>query len=233
MSKRSVFFAIHLWYVAALLAQPLPMGAPAEVSKDATNAMEVICLTEQPAIVEGESATLKAWASTPDGRPMAQRVTFQWQVTEGRITTQAAEARWDLSGVKVEPREGRKKLIATVRATEPGVGEVRCAVEVFIGKQEAVIPDRGTIRGEPLFSAKRYLLPGESEAPGYGLYSYLLLSAPPMNDEENARYVKMLEAYLLLLQDLDEYLGKHVRPSQLNATYIPLKRDACARPLQR
>ena len=58
---------------------------------------------------------------------------------------------------------------------------MRCAVEVFIGKQEAVIPDRGTIRGEQLFSAKRYLLPGESEEPGYGLYSYLLLSAPPMN----------------------------------------------------
>ena len=122
VSKRSAFFAIHVWYVAALLAQPLPMGAPAEVSKDAANAMEVICLTEQPAIVEGESATLKAWASTPDGQPINQRVTFQWQVTEGRITTQAAEARWDLSGVKVEPREGRKKLVATVRATEPGEG---------------------------------------------------------------------------------------------------------------
>ena len=87
-----------------------------------------------------------------------------------------------------------------------------------------MIPDRGTIRGEKLFSAKRYLLPGESEEPGYGLYSYLLLSAPPMNNEENARYVKMIEAYLLLLQDLDEYLGKHVRPSRLNATYIPLKK---------
>jgi hypothetical protein len=34
----------------------------------------------------------------------------------------------------------------------------------------------------------------------------------------------MIEAYLLLLQDVDEYLGKHVRPSRLNATYIPLKR---------
>ncbi len=224
MSKSSAFFAIHVWYVAMLLAQPLPIGAPAEGSKDAANTMEIICLTEQPAIVEGESATLKAWASTPDGQPITQRITFQWQVPEGRITTQAAEARWDLSRVKVEPREGRKKLVATVRVTEPGESEVRCAVEVFIGKQEAVIPDRGTIRGEKLFSAKRYLLPGESEEPGYGLYSYLLLSAPPMDTEANARYAKMIEAYLLLLQDVDEYLGKHVRPSRLNATYIPLKR---------
>jgi hypothetical protein len=181
MSKRPAFFAIYVWFVATLLAQPLPIGAPAEVSKDAASAMEVICLTEQPAIVEGESATLKAWASTPEGQPITQQLTFQWQVTEGLITSQAAEAHWDLSGVKVEPREGRKKLVATVRVTEPGGREVPCAVEVFIGRQEAVSPVRGTIRGEPLFSAKRYLLPGESEEPGYGLYSYLLLSAPPIN----------------------------------------------------
>jgi hypothetical protein len=186
--------------------------------------MEVICLNEQPAIVEGESATLKTWASTPDGQPINQPVTFQWQVTEGLITIQATEARWDLSRVKVEPREGRKRLVATVRATAAGWDEAYCVVEVFIGKQEVVIPDRGTIRGEKLVSARRYLLPGESEEPGYGLYSYLLFSAPPMNHEEHARYVKMIEAYLLLLQDLDEYLGRHVRPSRLNATYIPLNK---------
>jgi hypothetical protein len=145
-------------------------------------------------------------------------------VKEGHITTEAALARWDLSGVKVEPREGRKKLMATVRATAPGWGEAHCALEVFIGKQEAVIPDRGTIRGEKLVSTRRYLLPGESEEPGYGLYSYLLLSNAPMDHEEKDRYVKTVEAYLLLLQDLDEYLGRHVRPSRLNATYIPLKK---------
>jgi hypothetical protein len=223
VSKRSTLFAICAWSLAAMLTQPLLVSAPAEVSKDAANTMEVICLTEQPAIVEGESATLKAWASTPDGQPVTQRITFQWTVEDGRITTQAAEARWDLSSVKVEPREGRKKLTATVRATAPGMVKVGCTVEVFIGRKETVIPDRGTIQREKLFSAKRFLLPGESEEPGYGLYSYLLLSAPPMDTEANARYVKTIEAYLLLLQNIDEFLRKHVRPSRLNATYIPLK----------
>ncbi len=186
--------------------------------------MEAICLTEQPAIVEGENATLRAWASTPDGQPISGPITFLWQVTEGRIETQAAEARWDLSAVRVEPKEGRKKLVATVKATEPSRGEVRCAVEVFIGKKEVVISDRGTIRGENLFSAKRYLLPGESAETGYGLYSYLLFSAPPRDKEETTRYLKTIEAYLLVLQDIDEYLLRHVRPSRLNATYIPLKK---------
>jgi hypothetical protein len=144
-------------------------------------------------------ARAQAWASTPDGQPINRRITFQWEVTEGRITTQAVEACWDLSSVKVEPREGRKKFVAIVSATAPGWGEAHCAVEVFMGKQEAVIPDRGTIRGEKLSSARRYLLPGEPEEPGYGLYSYLLLSNAPMDNEEKDRYLKTIEAYLLLL----------------------------------
>jgi hypothetical protein len=45
-----------------------------------------------------------------------------------------------------------------------------------------------------------------------------------MDNEEKDRYLKTIEAYLLLLQDPDEYLGRHVRPSWLNATYIPLKK---------
>ena len=77
-----------------------------------------------------------------------------------------------------------RKVIATVKATRPGRSELRCAVEVFIGKKEAATPDRGPIRGESLLSARRYLLPGEVEAPGYGLYSYLLFSAPPKDAEE-------------------------------------------------
>ena len=207
-----------------MLVRPLSVSAADQASKDTANTIEVICLTEHPAIVEGESTTLRAWASTPDGQPISRPIIFQWQVTEGRIEIQAAEARWDLSAVKVEPKEARKKLVATVRTTEPSRGEVRCAVEVFIGKQEAVIPDRGTIRGENLFSAKRYLLPGESPEAVYGLYSYLLFSAPPRDKEETTRYLKTIEAYLLVLQDIDEYLRRHVRPSRLNATYIPLKK---------
>ena len=224
MSNGSALLAIGVWCLTVILAQPPYVGAADQAGKNSTNTIEVICLTENPAIVEGEGAILKAWASTPDGQPISRPVIFQWQVTEGRIETQAAEVRWDLSTVRVEPKEGRKKLVAIVNATEPSRGEVRCAVEVFIGKREAVIPDRGAIRGESLFSAKRYLLPGESPEPGYGLYSYLLFTAPPRDKEETTRYLKTIEAYLVVLQDVDEYLRRHVRPSWLNATYIPLKK---------
>lgn len=224
VNKSSVLLKIGGSCLAAFLTQPPPVST--ELAGQSVANLTVICLTEQPAIVEGESVMLRAWASTPDGEPLSGPIAFQWQATEGRIESQASQTRWDLSGVKVQPGEGRKNVIATVSATAPGGSEARCAVEVFIGKQGTAPPDRGTIRGENLFSAKRYLLPGESEEPGYGLYSYLLFSAPPQDDEMKARYLKTIEACLLILQDMDEYLKRHVRPSRLNATYIPLKTAA-------
>jgi hypothetical protein len=96
---------------------------------------------------------------------------------------------------------------------------LRCAVEVFIDKKEATSPapeERG------LISARRYLLPTKREASGFGLYSYLLFSAPPKGPEERARYLKTVEACLLLLQEVDDYMSRHVPPSKLNATYIPV-----------
>jgi hypothetical protein len=206
--------------LVATFAQPLPASAADESSEHQDDTVEIICLTEQPAIVEGEAAILKVWARTLDSQP----IPLHWQVTEGHIEGQGAEVRWDLSAVKVEPKEGRKELVAIAKATDPKRHEARCAVEVFVGKKESVKPDRGTIRGENLLSGRRYLLPGESPEPGYGLYSYLLLGAPPRDKEETARYLKMIEAYLVVLQDVDEYMQRHVRPSKLNATFIPLKR---------
>jgi hypothetical protein len=143
-------------------------------------------------------------------------------VNAGRIEPQAGVTRWDLSTVRVAPQLVRK-VIATVTATQPGRPDFRCAVEVFIDRKEAAtIP---TPEGrEGLLSARRYLLPTEVEAPGFGLYSYLLFSAPPKDAEEKARYLKTIAACLGVLQEVDDYLSRHVAPSKLNATYIPVRR---------
>jgi hypothetical protein len=223
VNKQSTLFTFWVLTLAALLGYSVPVNAADDPSKDPTTGVEIICLTEQPAIVEGESATLRAWASTFDGRPITTPIKFEWEVTAGRVEAQAAATKWDLSTVKVAPKLVRR-VIATVRATQPGRSDMRCAVEVSIGKKEATLPDRGTLRGEELISARSFLLPGASVAPGYGLYSYLLFSAPPRDGEERARYLKTIEACLLVLQDVDDYLRRHVPPSKLNATYIPLKK---------
>jgi hypothetical protein len=94
-------------------------------------------------------------------------------------------------------------------------------VEVFIGKIEITAHGPPDIRGG-LIQARRFLLPNEREEPGYGLYNYLLFSTPPQNEEEQARYVKAVESCLLVMQDIDEYLKRHRRPSELNATHLPV-----------
>ena len=222
MKKRFCFFIFNGLWLTAALSQPFVVSAADDAVKDAANTMEVICLTEQPAIIMGESARLRAWASTPDGKPIEQPIKFEWQVTEGFIQGEGADVRWDLSAVKIESNELHKKLVATVKATGPSLGEVRCPVEVFIGKREVAKPERDPSDDRSgLISARLYLQPGETEESGYGLYSYLLFSAPPKNKEEETRYLKTIES-LLALGEIEEFLKRHVRPSQLNATFIPV-----------
>lgn len=222
MNKQQTLFRIWSVTLAALFLHSISTNAAEEQRKSAANDLELICFTEQPAIVEGEDTTLKAWVSTPDGRPITTSIKFEWEVNAGRIETQAAATRWDLSTVKIGPHAVRK-VSATVKTIQPSGSELSCAVEVFIGERGAV-HDPGTLRSDNLISARGYLLRDDVEAPGYGLYSYLLFSGPPKDTEERTRYMKTIEAYLLVLQDVDEYLSRHVRPRSLNITYIPLKK---------
>lgn len=111
-------------------------------------------------------------------------------------------------------------MTATVKAMTAGYSS--CTVEVFIGKKEPTggeDPTTGTRGG--LIHTRRYLLPNQEEKPNYGLYSYLLLSAEPQGEKETVRSLKTLEACLRVMRQLSN-LGRYVRPSQLNATHIPV-----------
>ena len=79
----------------------------------------------------------------------------------------------------------------------------------------------GDARG--LLSGRALLRPDDREPAGYGLYSYLLFESPPKDQAERARYLKALEAYLVVLQPMAE-LERHKPRSQLNITLIPVKR---------
>ena len=218
VNSRSALFTAGVIVLAALLAPAVPVHAADHPEKNAATGVEIICLTA-PFIWAGESATLQALAITFDGRPITTPIKFEWEVSAGRIKAQAAVAEWDLSTVKDVVPFGRK-VLATVKATQPGRSELRCKVEVFVR------PHGVSHLASPLsvISARRFLLPGKEEEPGYGLYSYLLFSAPPKNADERARYLKTIEAYLWVLEDVDYYLGANVPRSTLNATYIPLKK---------
>jgi tetratricopeptide (TPR) repeat protein len=75
-----------------------------------------------------------------------------------------------------------------------------------------------------LLSGRAFLLRDHQAPDGYGLYSFLLFDGPPRNEAERARYLKALEAYLLVLQPMTE-LERHRRRSQLNVTLNPVTRD--------
>ena len=213
-----------LWFSVAV-SHSLAVHAAEYARPGGTNEMDVICLTEQPAIVEGERVRLQAWASTGDGQPIAQPITFEWLVTEGRIQGTGTDVRWDLSAVTIEPNQPHKKVVATAKAIAPSLADTRCLLEVFIGKKEAMEPglpsDPRDTRGG-LISARRFLLPNETEEVGYGLYSYLLFSMRPQNEEQKTRYLKALESCLLRMESIDGFLKKHRRRSSLNATHLPV-----------
>jgi len=185
-------------------------------------ALDLICVAEQPAIVEGDSTRLHAWATTEDDQMLSVPVSFAWHVTEGTVQGTGGDVQWELSDLSIDPGKSHKKVAATVKAMVTGQGEADCTLEVLISKKEETNiedPTAGTRGG--MIAGRRYLLPNQVGVPGYGLYSYLLLSGKPKNEEETARYLKTLEACLQVLNKL-RGLEKHVRQSQLNATHIPV-----------
>jgi hypothetical protein len=190
--------------------------------------LNLVCLTEQPAIAEGQQVSLRAWLSTPTGQPVSD-VSYHWDADTGRIQAQTATTGWDLSHVSADPANGRIAT-ATVTARRDGTPDLTCRVQVYIehvdsqsrsGNFEASVPAM-PYAGMDRISSWSFLLRGLNETPGYGLYSYMLFSAPPANDTERQRYLSALSATTSALQKVDSYLRMHVPPAQLNVIYIPL-----------
>lgn len=183
------------------------------------NTRELICLTDHPAISEGETARLRVVVEEHDSYTTAQPISFQWRVSDGTVQGNDWEVEWNLTKVRIDPEQSHKKVTATVQAMMAGRMVSSCSVEVFIGKKgEGDVPP--DIRGG-LMTGRDYLLPNETETSHYGLYSYFLLSGAPENAGEAERYLKILTSYLQVTRQLKN-LSRYVRPSQLNATHIPV-----------
>jgi hypothetical protein len=183
--------------------------------------VDLICLTDRPVVLQGESATLQMWAVADGMRAVEPPVELQWQVDNGRVDGPVSSNHWDLSSVKLDPEQEQRTVTASGTASRRGQTVATCQVRVIIGRKAELPPDRAG-SAQDLFSAKHYLLPNEAVLPGYGLYSYLLFSAPPRDADEKVRYLKTIEACLALMREVDEYLARHVRPRSLNITYIPV-----------
>ncbi len=76
--------------------------------------------------------------------------------------------------------------------------------------------------GDPVrLTGRSFLVRGQTEGQGYGLYSYILFGSPPSN-ATRARYLRAIEAFLQLIPEVSEFEKLKISREELNITYIPL-----------
>lgn len=190
---------------AALLALLSPGGG------HAAEPLALTCSAETPTAPLGGTVILKAWAQSPSGRALR----YTWTATAGRIEGRGAEARWSLA----ELHSGT--FAASVKASDGQSTSSECRVRVTV-RRDVQKRDLSRETGGAFLGA------GQSEAAGYGLYSYLLLGAPP-SESSRERCLKAIEAYLSLVPDvmsLEEYVPRR----ELNIFYLPVRVEQ-AKPL--
>ncbi len=189
---------------SVLLAGLLTSGPWALRETWAAEPLGLTCSAQTPTVPLGGTVTVKAWASPPGGRA----VRYTWTATAGRIEGRGAEARWNLA----ELRPGT--FAAMVTAADGQSVSPECVVRVTVRRDAQ---GRGMTRETGRF----FLVAGQTETAGYGLYSYLLLGAPP-SEASRERYLKALDAYLSLIPDVIS-LEEYVPRVELNIFYLPVR----------
>jgi hypothetical protein len=73
------------------------------------------------------------------------------------------------------------------------------------------------------------LVKGANEAPGYGLYSYLLLGSRATDDSTRDRYFNAIQSYLDTVEQVEKLLF-YLPQDRLNVTYLPIEVAANSAP---
>jgi hypothetical protein len=73
-----------------------------------------------------------------------------------------------------------------------------------------------------LLGARAFLLTGRDEPAGFGGYGYLLLLAPP-RDDERARHLSVLAAWLRQYPTVEEFLKNKVQPREISLVQLPVR----------
>jgi hypothetical protein len=167
-------------------------------------AVTVACSPDTPMVPVNGSVVLRAWTISEPGQPPR----YTWSAATGEIRGQGSQVRWSLQHVRAGIFTAEVKLEG---ATDPAA---TCSIRVIVFENERS-PDTKRETG------RSFLVKGNAETPGYGLYSYLLFGSHPA-DATRQRYLKALSAYLAVIYDIsdfEEYVSDH---SKLNITYLPV-----------
>jgi hypothetical protein len=168
----------------------------------------VACSAEAPTVELGGAVLMSAWASAPP----SQSFRYAWEAPVGRLESRGRQARWDLG----ELRSG--VYAAAVVVSDPTGASTECVVRVIV-RQDAGPRSPGPTPARETGSA--LLAAGGREAEGYGLYSYLLLGAPPTAGTRD-RHLKAMEAFWSVLPAITA-LEQYVPKAQLNVAYVPVR----------
>jgi len=90
-------------------------------------------------------------------------------------------------------------------------------------KEKAESPKTAAVVKAAEVVYRKYLLQGENEEGGYGLYSYLIFSGEPANDTEFKRYLTLYRAYRDKIRKYPEPGFEKISKAEVNITYWPLR----------
>jgi hypothetical protein len=175
--------------------------------------LTITCVPDRPIAYPGETIVVRAWVSATSDIA-TENIT--WKSSVGTINGDIV-ATWSFPKDK-KNASSEAPAMAEAMVTHQTLGRVECQIPVYFVNPLVL---RGPGR-PPLLSGRSFLVAGRNEPDGYGLYSYILFSAPPRNDIERERFLKALESYLQVVQPIEE-LELYRDRTLLNITLIPVK----------
>ncbi len=175
--------------------------------------LRAVCMADRALLAAGERAVVTVVTDAPAGAD----VQISWSADAGALAPAGGpgETLWS------PPAQAHGVFVvnAHVRAGAADAEETAdCSVRVAVTEA----PNRGG--GEALVSTRALLSPAAHEAPGYGLYSYVLFAAPP-TDQEAELFDAILKSYLTLLRSqdtLERRFPEQFPHARLNVTYVPV-----------
>jgi hypothetical protein len=185
------------------------------------------------------SVTVNIYTDAPDQHLLM----YQWTTTVGdfSISDPSTPQRWvkkvDTSQAVWWPRDldpGSYKISAMAASPSGSLASTQsCSVTIVVahGTRAAQVgpafPANGNSRpalGTYGYDTGRALLvQGHPQRIGFGLYSYMLLGAPP-DQEAKQRFLNFITAYLNLISDI-KGLESSQSKTALNITYLPVTSD--------
>ncbi|MBL8290823.1 MAG: hypothetical protein JNN08_03245 [Bryobacterales bacterium] len=160
--------------------------------------------------------------ASPTSVDEGDAVTLRWQVRDAvRVRIEPGNCPNAASGdCKVVPT---RTTTFTLTAIDSQGRERTAEVEVTVHRTKSAAtksaPKKKMGLSRP--TGRELLLKGRPEAPGYGLYSYLLFGSRP-TQETRPQYLAVLRAVLLRIPEIEDLLTGGVNRDRLNILYIPV-----------